>query len=134
VENQQIGVGNGSNHVFQLVYPGGDTARSFLRKANKPIPTGTTVPAELRGVVSGHPSTTTNRIYVNGTPLTEGSGFTIDPLTGLATLTTAPSNGAIVTATFWYYVNVRFETDNFKIEMDGILGRVSTDMIEVFNE
>ena len=86
VSNQNIGVGNGSNKVFQLVR----TLGGFV----EPIP--------APNIISD--------IQVDGSTI--GGAYTVDPATGLVTLTSAPGNGLLVTASFSYYWRCRFAQDN----------------------
>ena len=94
--NQQIGVGNGSNKIFQLskIYASGSAA----------------VAREIKKPVSG-----TVKIYVNS--VLQGSPA-INHTTGVVTLVTAPANGTIVTADFEFDVPVRFDTDELSLSLD----------------
>lgn len=94
--NQQIGVGNGSNKIFQLskTYSSGSAA----------------VAREIKKPVSG-----TVKIYVNSVLQASPS---INHATGVVTLATAPANAAIVTADFEFDVPVRFDTDELSLSLD----------------
>lgn len=86
IVGQNIGVGDGVNKVFQLVR----TLGGFV----EPIPA---------------PNIITD-ILVNGVSL--AGAYSVDPATGLATLTAAPGNGLLVTATFSYYWRCHFAPDS----------------------
>jgi uncharacterized protein (TIGR02217 family) len=94
--NQQIGVGNGSNKIFQLskIYSSGSAA----------------VARDIKKPVSG-----TVKIYVNSVLQASPA---INHATGVVTLATAPTNGAIVTADFEFDVPVRFDTDELSLSLD----------------
>lgn len=56
------------------------------------------------------------RVYVNGTPLVEGVGFTIDTTTGVITFAVAPAAGSILDADALFDVPVRFDSDLFNAQ------------------
>ena len=85
--NQQIGVGNGTNTIFQLQ----KTYLDYDRLINKPV--------------SG-----TVKIYLNG--VLQASGFSVDHETGVITFSSAPASGVVITSDFEFDVRVRFETDD----------------------
>ena len=93
--DQPIGIGDGTTKAFQLVKRYGSGLRDYVRTISKPA-AGTVV------------------VAVAGTPVT---GFTLDVLTGVVTLTAAPAAGAAVTAGFEFDVPVRFDTDMLKINL-----------------
>ena len=95
--DQVIGMGDGSQAVFQLIKSYDSGAESYARPLALPV-TGSV------------------ELAVDGAPLTEGSDFTIDTLTGLITFAFAPSNGATVTAGCLFDIPVRFDTDSLVIE------------------
>lgn len=88
-----IGVGDGVEVDFQLFkrYSKGSTFSD--KQILKPV-TGTVL------------------IEVNGAPLVEGVGFTVDTGTGLVSLTVAAGAGQLVTAGFEFDIPVRFESDD----------------------
>lgn len=86
-EDQQIGVGDGSDTTFQLVKVYSDAGGSTTRNITKPV-SGTTVIA-LDGV-------------------NQASGWTVDTTTGIVTFTSAPGLGVVVTAGYEFDVPVRF--------------------------
>lgn len=94
---QQIGVGNGSNKVFQLVKSYISGGVTEVRNINKPVDNSVD-------------------IYVNNVHVT--SGFTIDYTSGVVTFTSAPANGHIVKANFEFDVPVRFDTDRLAASLD----------------
>ncbi|MEL6522955.1 MAG: DUF2460 domain-containing protein [Pseudomonadota bacterium] len=93
--DQQIGVGDGTQDVFQLskTYVSGD--HSYTRPIAKPV--------------SG-----TVRVAVNGIELTEDVDFALDLVGGAVTLVDVPLAGAQVTAGFEFDVPVRFDTDRIQ--------------------
>lgn len=99
VKDQTIGVGDGARTVFQLqkTYTSGPT--SYVRSVSRPK--------------SG-----TVRVWVGATELTIGSGFTVDYQTGAVTLASAPADGAIVYASFEFWVHVRFDDDRLNVRVD----------------
>lgn len=115
--NVQIGVGNGSQVQFQLVkkYTSGIITRT--RNITKPV-SGTVL------------------IGVNG--VNQTSGWTVNTSNGLVTFTTAPANGATITAGFEFDVPVRFSKvtdellnisiDNF--ESNGIRGFAVSELVD----
>ena len=131
---QQIAVGDGVKTVFQIVVPVGDSIRTVMKPVWAPVPTGTSIPVELRGLWPG--ATTTSWIVeVNAVAKTEGVDYTIDAATGEITfLTGAPPLGQTVTVTGWYYHVVRFDGPEFEFDLDGIYGKIQTQVLEVFNE
>jgi len=90
---QQIGVGNGSNKVFQL----SKTYDSYVRIIKKPV-SGTT------------------KIYVNN--VLQTTGVAVDSTTGIVTFTTAPANTAVIKADFEFDVPVRFDVDYLPSSFD----------------
>jgi uncharacterized protein (TIGR02217 family) len=91
VTGQALGIGNGSFTVFQLL-------RSFG-------PGGAFEPITAPHVVS--------HVYVDGI---DPGGWTVDPLTGLVTMGSAPAGGTAITADFTYYFRVRFVDDAAEFE------------------
>ncbi len=90
--DQVLGTANGTATTFQLRkgYPLGNLTR--YRKISKPV-AGTVLVA-----VDSVPTTT---------------GWTVDTTTGIITFTTAPANGAVISAGFEFDVPVRFASDEF---------------------
>lgn len=91
--DQQIAIGDGVQHVFQLKRSWGPTA--------KPV----TKPRE--GSV---------RVAIDGSGLV--SGWSLDPLTGEVAFDTPPVPGAAITAGFLFDWPVRFDTDRLDITYD----------------
>lgn len=87
-------VGDGVETEFQLQKTYSDGGGSRVRKIVKPVH-GTT------------------RIYVSG--VLQANGWTIDETTGIVTFDAAPTGP--VTATFWFDVPVRFDTDSMPTEI-----------------
>ena len=94
---QSLGIGNGSQTVFQLVkhYTSGSVTET--RSLAKPV-TGTVKP------------------YLNGVLRT--SGFTVDTTTGLLTFSTAPAAGVLVSADCEFDVPVRFDSDTLSATLE----------------
>jgi len=95
-----FGIGDGSTTTFQLSINRGDASNAYNREIYLPK--------------SG-----TLTVFDNATPVVEGSGagkFLVDyngANGGLVTFGTAPVNTHVLTATFEYYIPVRFEIDEF---------------------
>jgi len=64
-------------------------------------------------------------VYLNSSPLTEGSDYTVDSA-GLITFTSALAPDDAVTVDCEFYVPVRFEQDSTMISVDGPQARWST--------
>ena len=95
---QSIGIGDGSETVFQLKksYTSGSVTET--RIINKPV----------AGTIT---------IYVDGTPQ-NGSAYVADTTNGEITFTSPPALSAIVTADFEFDVPVRFDTDRLSASLD----------------
>lgn len=96
--DQPLGTGTGSQRVFPLVKIHGDRAGRFERPIAKPV----------AGTV---------RVAVGGVEVRAGD-VTVDTVTGLVTLRTAPAAGAAVTAGFEFDVPVRFATDRLEVSLE----------------
>ena len=94
-EDQLIARGDGQTTVFQLTktYKSGETR--YTRPIAKPVKA-------------------TVRVGLDGAPLQENIGFTVDFSTGLVTLNEIPDVDARVTAGFEFDVPVRFDTDGIQ--------------------
>jgi uncharacterized protein (TIGR02217 family) len=95
--DQIIGEGDGSTTEFQLVKVYASGAQSYSRRIVKPV-AGTVL------------------IALDGIP--QGSGWSVDPSTGVVSFAAAPGNGVIVTAGFEFDVPVRFDTDRLDVTLD----------------
>lgn len=95
--DQVLGAGTGSLTTFQLVKRYANAGTEYVRLIRKPV-IGSVVVAR-NGVVAG-------------------TGWTLDPITGVITFATAPANGVVVTAGFEFDVPVRFESDELEISLD----------------
>lgn len=113
VTDQLLGTGDGVRKAFQLVKHYGDPGGSTERVIAKP---------QAGSVV----------VAVNGMPLA-GAGFTVNHVTGMITLVSAPASGAIVRAGFQFDVPVRFDTDRIEVDLEAFrAGRIpSIPLIEV---
>jgi uncharacterized protein (TIGR02217 family) len=106
---QTIGVGNGSQTVFQLARTYTIGGRSYVRNITKPI---TSSVVNYRGFALSN----TVKTYLNGTLQT--SGWSVDYTTGLVTFTSAPSNSVVVTADCQYHYPVRFDADDLQLQIE----------------
>ncbi|MFZ1413664.1 MAG: DUF2460 domain-containing protein, partial [Defluviicoccus sp.] len=80
---QVLGTGDGARDTFQLIKRYVSGAEEDIRLITKPV-AGTT------------------KISLNGTP--QPSGWSVDTATGLVTFTSAPANGAVISADFEFDV------------------------------
>jgi uncharacterized protein (TIGR02217 family) len=92
--DQGIGIGDGTNRVFQLTKSYGGVA-PYARAIAKPV----------AGTV---------RAAINGS---ETVDFSVDAATGVITFAFAPANGAVVTAGFRFDTPVRFDSDYLEIDL-----------------
>lgn len=99
--DQAIGTGDGTRTTFQLSKTYGASFDPYLRPITRPV----------SGSV---------RVAVAGTELS--SGWTVDGATGVVGFTTAPANGAAVTAGFLFDVPVRFDSDRLDVELTSFDG------------
>ncbi len=95
--DQVLGEGDGTRTAFQLVKRYGDDD-VVERSITKPV----------EGTV---------RVAVDGAELA-ADGFTVDVVTGLVTLDTAPVAGATVTAGFAFDTPVRFDADRIEVTLE----------------
>jgi uncharacterized protein (TIGR02217 family) len=95
--DQPLGAGDGTNRVFQLAKTYGTAPNTYVRPITRPV----------AGSVL---------VAVAGAALAANL-YTVDHAAGLVTLTTAPANGAAVTAGFSFDVPVRFDTDELDVEL-----------------
>jgi uncharacterized protein (TIGR02217 family) len=92
---QPVGTGNGVNTNFQLLRNVGGFMEAVQNPANQ-----------------------TALVYVGGSPKVQGPDYTI--ANGLVTFTTAPANGAAITADFTFLHRVRFHTGTSRSGKEGI--------------
>lgn len=115
VKGQQLGVGDGTNKVFQLVRDYTIGGRTYTRTITKPI---TSVILDYQG----NPLPNTFRLYFGSTQITDIDFTTaIDATTGFLTIPgghDAPGDGVIVSADFDYHIPVRFDSDQFQFEIE----------------
>ncbi len=97
--DQQIGIGDGKTHAFQLIKRYGAGFDPYDRPITKP---------DAASVL----------VAVNGAMLGAGD-FTVSETTGVVTLESAPAAGAVVTAGFEFDVPVRFDTDRLEVDLAG---------------
>ncbi|MGR3421457.1 MAG: phage distal tail protein, Rcc01695 family [Paracoccus sp. (in: a-proteobacteria)] len=95
--DQQIGIGDGVTTSFQLIKRYASGSQSWVRAITKPV--AGTVQIALNGVA-------------------QGSGWSVDHITGLVSFETAPSTGITITAGFEFDVPVRFDSDVLDVTLD----------------
>ena len=95
--DQQIGTGTGSQTAFQLTKRYASGAQAWTRTIAKPV----------AGTVA---------VALGGVP--QGSGWSVDPATGIVTFLTAPGASVAVTAGFEFDVPVRFDSDTMDVTLD----------------
>ncbi len=98
-DDQVIGTGDGETQDFQLIKTYISGQASYARPVAKPV----------QGTVQAG---------VNGTGLSAGTDYTLDPTTGVLHLETAPDAGAKITAGYEFDVPVRFDTDRIEISVE----------------
>jgi len=96
--DQLLAIADGTTSIFQLRKVYSPTLNPWHRDITKPVP----------GSV---------KVAIDGVPLAEGSGFTVDTDTGVVTLNAVPASGAEVTAGFRFDVPARFDSDELIINM-----------------
>jgi len=96
-EDQEIGIGDGTETTFQLVKKYSDALVTRTRNIEKPV-AGTVL------------------VAIDGAAQTEGVDFTVNTTNGVVTFTTAPLLNEVITAGFEFDVPVRFG-----IEIDALL-------------
>lgn len=95
---EAIGVGTGALTTFQII-------KTYSAGSN---PYGRTIQYLKSGTL---------KVYVDGVLKTTPGQYTVGS-TGLVTFGTAPANGTLVTASYEFYVPVRFEGDRFTSIVD----------------
>ena len=114
--DQIIGIGDGARTTFQLSKTYGQGETAYERIIEKPRQDNLT-------------------ILVDGTPVVEGSEFTVDRTTGEISFLTGhvPATGVSIMAGFEFDVPVRFEMDNLVINLSAFsAGEVpSISLVEV---
>ena len=95
--DQALGTGDGATTDFQLTKTYTSGSQIWTRAITKPV----------AGTVN---------VAIDSTE--QASGWSVDTTTGLITFTTAPANGAAITAGFEFDVPVRFDTDQLDVTMD----------------
>jgi uncharacterized protein (TIGR02217 family) len=110
---QQIGVGDGTNRAFQLTKTYTLGGRSYTRKITKPITSGVQD-------YKGNALTNTVNIYFGGV-LQNPATFSVDFITGIVTIlggNPPPANTVIVTADFQFHYPVRFDSDDWQMQVE----------------
>lgn len=104
----------------------GDPRRFQLRKAYR------SGPGEVFRAIT-LPVPESLRVAVNGTEVLAGRDYTLDPLSGMVTLTPVPPPAAIITAGFAFDIAVRFEADRLDIALEApnAARAISVGLIEV---
>jgi uncharacterized protein (TIGR02217 family) len=93
--DQDLGTGDGARTEFQLTKTYKSGTYAYERPINKPV-------------------ADTVRVAVAQAELQQGIDYSVDPATGIITITQAPADGAQVTAGFEFDVPVRFDTDSIQ--------------------
>lgn len=93
-KDQSIGTGDGATTIFQLTKKYTSGSITHTRIIQKP-------------------ATGTVRVWLDNTE--QLSGWSVDTTTGKITFTSAPANGAIISASFQFYVPVRFGEEADKL-------------------
>ncbi|MCP5074610.1 MAG: DUF2460 domain-containing protein [Rhodobacteraceae bacterium] len=96
--DQEVGVGDGTNLVFQLRKTYQSGAESYERQISKPV-------------------SSSLRVGVDGSEVSEGLDFGCDYNTGAVTFVVAPAAGELVTAGFAFDVPVRFDSDRLEMSV-----------------
>jgi uncharacterized protein (TIGR02217 family) len=110
--DQALGTGYGDTDAFQLVKRYESGTQAWVRRIVKPV----------AGSV---------RVALGG--VEQLSGWSVNTTTGIVTLATAPSVGALVTAGFEFDVPVRFDTDRLDVtwDLDRLGSIASVPLVEV---
>lgn len=95
-ETELIGLGDGATKQFQLTKTYDSGGVSETREITKPVADSLTL--ALDGLATG-------------------SGWSLDPTTGVVTLSTAPAVGVAISASFSFDVPVRFDTDHMDLSL-----------------
>ncbi len=98
--DQPLGTGDGVRTQFQLVKVYTSGSISIIRKITRP-------------------DVATLAVKVNGISST---AWSLDSSTGVVTFTTPPTSGRSVTASFNFFVPVRFDTDRMDVTLEGVMG------------
>ncbi|MDN5248123.1 MAG: DUF2460 domain-containing protein [Wolbachia endosymbiont of Tyrophagus putrescentiae] len=96
VHNQEIGVGNGEQAIFQLIRTYVSGQDKYTRTITKPV----------------HD---TVKICINGK---DNNEYSLDYTNGKITFLTPPEKGSIIAASFEFDVPVRFDTDYLSASLD----------------
>lgn len=107
--DQQIGVGDGTNTIFQL-RKNYTSLVQYQRKITRPV--SGTVSVRVDGVTAA---------------------FSVNVNTGVVTMSVAPANGAVVTASFEFDVPVRFDSDKLDLnaKTDKVAAIPSIEIVEL---
>ena len=95
--DQELGTGDGETTAFQLVKRYASGAQAWTRTITKP-------------------EAGTVRVAIDG--VEQGSGWSVDALTGIVTFDAAPGAGVALTAGFAFDVPARFDTDELPVTLD----------------
>ncbi|MEQ1618830.1 MAG: DUF2460 domain-containing protein [Terricaulis sp.] len=111
--NQALGVGTGTQTLFQLQKNYGAGAEAYLRPIAKPVAGSVT-------------------IAVNDVALAP-TGFSVNTATGEVTLAAPPAIGAVVAAGFQFDTPVRFDIERLDLSLDAFgAGRaISAPLVEI---
>lgn len=112
--NEQIGVGNGTQTVFQLQKTYTIGGRTYTRTIAKPV---MATISDYKGAALANTVTVTD----NGTPLA-GGAFSVDATTGLVTITIPPASGHVIRASGQFHFPVRFDSDELALQIEAMAG------------
>jgi uncharacterized protein (TIGR02217 family) len=104
-------VADGVNKLFQLTKTYSIGGRTYTRTITKPIQATVN---NYKGVAL----TNTVKVYVGGVLKTLTTDYTIDVTTGIITFVTAPPNLSVISADFQFHYPVRFDTDEFPMQIE----------------
>jgi uncharacterized protein (TIGR02217 family) len=111
--DQVLGEGDGARTLFQLTKSYSSDEAAYVRRIAKPV----------AGSVA---------IAINGVPC-DPDAFEANALSGAVTFTSAPADGAILTAGFQFETPVRFDVDRLDLSLDGFgAGRaIAVPLVEI---
>jgi uncharacterized protein (TIGR02217 family) len=106
-------VTDGTTGTFQLTKGYGDAGNSYQRPITKPKDSSVTIVPAF-GAVTHEVDTT--KLWNNGVAMVRGTDFTLDPATGIITLSNAikATTGRNITFQCEFDVPVRFDTDDME--------------------
>lgn len=105
---QPLGVWHtGNPRTFQLIKTYSIGGRNYNKVITKPI---TAAVQKYDGSFLANTLT----VYLNGSPLTQGTNYTVDITTGIITVNVTLTDGDVITADFQFHNPVRFDSDQWR--------------------